>query len=256
MDGKNLKLLIVVLMVATGLTGLAVAQFSKPGNSESQPTRSSTARETSALVMTTAPTEQVVETTIPRREQATIRMPQGSYIKEVDVAPYGRGRIVWTYKNEMVFGEIECDVMGATIKIATEAEIALSRNGTIFGLVNSIRISDIRFGGDHFGGDLAAASEYAKFLPLVEPLINELITDLPFSYQFRVHGDTLTILNFRTLLSGPNPLNKLALVGVNIGDEATFLTYFQALGLAMEGTYLRIDENNRPEMGNLPRLRR
>ena len=87
------------------------------------------------------------------------------------------------------------------------------------------------------GGELGDVGMYAKFAKLAEPLINETLTDLPFSYQFRVSGDKLTILNYRTLLAGPNPLGKLGGV-LGGGDNGLgALSYFQAISMAVEGTY-------------------
>ncbi len=87
---------------------------------------------------------------------------------------------------------------------------------------------------------------------LAEPLIAEMFNDLPFSYQFRLVGDRLVILNYRTLLAGPNPLMKVAPLLGNAGDslggiaEATM--YFQMLSTAMEGTYTATDgEDEQPK---------
>lgn len=99
-------------------------------------------------------------------------------------------------------------------------------------------------------------AEYAKFVKLAEPLINEMLTDLPFSYQFRLSGDKLTILNYRALLAGPNPLSKVGgLVG---GGESSFgvLMYFQALGVAMEGSYTAGDAEPRDKPKAKPLIRK
>ena len=171
-----------------------------------------------------------------RRREAVIRMPAGTFVKEVDVPPYGHGRLTWTYEDDRVTGLIEVSVMGVEVELETEAEIAMSRNGTIYGVLNSAKLTHFRLPD---GQDLGELREYLTFLPVAEPLITEVLTDLPFSYQCRVSGDRLVIQNFRALLAGPNPLGKagaLALdeVGVVVGG-------FQAIGVAVEGTYTNAD---------------
>ena len=83
---------------------------------------------------------------------------------------------------------------------------------------------------------------------MAEPLLNETLTDLPFSYQFRISGDKLTILNFRARLAGPNPLGKLGgLAGKD--DSLAVVSYFQVLGAAVEGTYTasEVEHHDQPK---------
>src|SRR5262249_39971148 len=126
-------------------------------------------------------------------------------------------------------------VMGVEFEVHTEAEFSLSNNGTIYGILTGAKIVHLKFSPD---GELGELAEYAALWPLFEPMISEMLTDLPFSYQFRVQGDRLVIANFRALLAGPNPLGKVGgLVAPGRGDEALeILSYFQALALVMEGT--------------------
>src|SRR5262249_5365094 len=79
----------------------------------------------------------------------------------------------------------------------------------------------------------------------LEPLFNEVMMDLPFSYQFRVQGDRLVISNYRILLAGPNPLRKLG--GIAAGREAfAALALFQALATTIEGTYTNTESKDKP----------
>jgi hypothetical protein len=95
------------------------------------------------------------------------------------------------------------------------------------------------------GDEFAELQRFAGLWPALEPLINEVLLDLPFSYQFRVQGDRLVISNFRILLAGPNPLGKLG--GLTAHDkEFAVLAYFQALGTALEGTYTAAGAPERP----------
>ena len=181
-----------------------------------------------------------------KRREAIIRLPIGTYTKDVDVPPYGAGRVTWTYEEERVLGVIEASVMGFELEIHTEAEYALSGNGTIFGLLTGFKIAHFKF---PVQGELAEFGQYAAFWPLIEPMVTEFFTDMPFSYQFRLSGDRLSITNYRALLAGPNPFGKAgaALALNDSGDGlGTILAAFQAFGLAMEGNYTLADE--KPEV--------
>ena len=183
-----------------------------------------------------------------RRREAVIRLPVGTYVKEVDVPPYGAGRVTWTYEEDRVLGVIEGSVMGVEFEVHTEAEFSLSSNGTIYGILTGTKIVHLKFSPE---GELGVLAEYGALWPLFEPMIAEMLTDLPFSYRFRVQGDRLVISNFRALLAGPNPLGKVGgLVAPAGGGHAIeLLSYFQALALVMEGTYTAGDakENEQPK---------
>jgi RNA polymerase sigma factor (sigma-70 family) len=178
-----------------------------------------------------------------RRREAVIRLPAGTFVKEVDVTPYGSCRITWTYDDDRVTGLIEGSGMGAEVDLATEAEFSLSSNGTIYGLLTSVRLNRLRLPD---GEPFAELKPFVGLWPAVEPLITEVTTDLPFSYQFRLQGDRLVISNFRMLLAGPNPLGKVG--GVLAAGEAGgfVLAGFQVLGTAVEGTYTVADEKEKP----------
>jgi RNA polymerase sigma factor (sigma-70 family) len=188
-----------------------------------------------------------------RRREAVIQLPVGTFVKEVEAAPYGSGRLTWTYEEERVLGLIEASVMGVEVELATEAEYALSSNGTIYGLLTSVRLNHVRLPD---GEPFAQVKPFVGLWPAVEPLVSEVLTDLPFSYRFRVQGDRLIISNFRILLAGPNPLGKLggmAAAGGGSGNEAfAALAAFQALGTALEGTYTSPDSKEKPAPGKRP----
>ncbi len=186
-----------------------------------------------------------------RRREAVIRLPIGTFVKEVDAAPYGSGRLTWTYDEERVLGLIEGSVMGFEFELATEAEYSLSSNGTIYGLLTSVRLNHVRLPD---GEEFAELRPFAGLWSAVEPLVNEVLVDLPFSYQFRVQGDRLVISNFRILLAGPNPLGKLGglAAGSGQGEAFAFLAYFQALGTALEGTYIAPDGKEKPAPNKRP----
>ncbi|HEY7156494.1 MAG TPA: RNA polymerase sigma factor [Gemmataceae bacterium] len=189
--------------------------------------------------------------TIGRRREAVIRLPSGTFTKEIEAAPYGSGRLTWTYEDERVLGLIEGSVMGFQFELATEAEYSLSSNGTIYGLITSARLNRLRVPD---GEEYAELKPFIDLWPAVEPLINDVLTDLPFSYQFRVQGDRLIISNFRILLAGPNPLGKAGglLAADSSHNEFVILACFQALGTALEGTFTAPDAHEKATPSKLP----
>jgi RNA polymerase sigma factor (sigma-70 family) len=183
-----------------------------------------------------------------RRREAVIRLPAGTFVKEVEVEPHGFGRVTWTYKEDQVVGLIEASVLGCEVELATEAEVSLSKNGTVYGLLTGVQLNRFRLP--------PVLGELQPFVGLVnaaEPLINESLMDVPFSYQCRLSGDRLTITNFRILLAGPTPLWKLAsLLGDKEKELILPLAAFQALGTAIEGTYTPPDAKEKPARKRLP----
>jgi hypothetical protein len=212
--------------------GAAEARPPAPAVEESKPVKAESAR--------TAPAGS-------RRREAVIKVPSGTFVKDMDVGGYGSGRLTWTFEEDRVIGLIEANVMGVEVELRTEAEFSLSSTGTIYGIITHVELTHLKIGGGALGllGEAGGIGEYVKLVKLAEPLLIEMLTDLPFSYQFRVNGNKLTILNFRTLLAGPNPLGKLGGI-VGGGDSGlAVLSYFQAIGVAMEGTYTADGGENR-----------
>jgi hypothetical protein len=186
-----------------------------------------------------------------RRREAVIRLPVGTFVRTVNAPPWGSGRLTWTYEDERVLGHVEGSVKGVEFEVTTEAEYSLSSTGTIYGLLTGVQVHHLQLPDDQ---DFAELRPLAGLLPAAEPLINEVLLDLPFSYQFRVQGDRLVISNFRMLLAGPNPLGKLGgLMAQGRGLEP--LAYFQALGAAVEGTYTASDGKEPPPLSRRRSLR-
>jgi RNA polymerase sigma factor (sigma-70 family) len=245
---NRLKYVALAALVAIGLAGYGVRQWvaasDDQGNgrwSMNDPTdkRAGNSRPSAAPKENPRADDSKPGPTARRRE-AIIRVPSGTFVREIDAPAYGSGRLTWTYEEERVLGLIEGTVMGFEFELATEAEYSLSSNGTIYGLLTSVRLNHLRLPQDERFGDLNA------FVAAAEPLVNDVLLDLPFSYQFRLQGDRLVISNFRCLLAGPNPLGKVGglMANGNSGFEA--LVYFQALGAAIEGTYTVPDGRDRP----------
>ena len=181
-----------------------------------------------------------------RRREAVIRLPVGAFAKEVDAAPHGFGRLTWSYEDERVTGHLEGSALGGEIDLSIEAEYSLSSSGTIYGLITAFRVNHLKLPD---GEDFAELKPYLGLWSAVEPLVNDVMIDLPFSYQFRVQGDRLVISNFRMLLAGPNPFGKLggilAANGSGNQEVLVVLSCFQALGTAIEGTYATVDSKEK-----------
>jgi RNA polymerase sigma factor (sigma-70 family) len=172
-----------------------------------------------------------------RRREAVIRLPAGTWVKEFEAPQYGSGRITWKYEDDRVTGLIEGSGMGGEFELATEAEISLSRHGTVYGVLTSVKLNRLKLPEME---ELADLKPFVGLWPAVEPLLSEVMTDLPFSYQCRVSGDRLVINTFRMLLCGPNPLGKVGALIVGGNKELAPLGFFQALAI-VEGSYTAAD---------------
>ncbi len=257
----RVKYLVLAALLVVGLTGFGIGHWASASNGakdERQSLRNDADPRAAVRLPRAAVKEKEVEdpppaqaaknekaneapTGVPgRRREAIIRLPVGTFTKEVDAAPYGHGRLTWTYEEDRVVGLIEASVMGGEIELATEAEYALSSNGTIYGLITGIRLNHLRLPDNE---EFAELKQFTGLWSAVEPLVTETLIDMPFSYQFRVQGDHLVITNFRILLAGPNPLGKLG--GLFEKDLGLVHAGFQALGVALEGTYTSGDANER-----------
>ena len=256
MTWNKLRLVLAVLMVATGVGGFALGQWGTDKADKRKADPIQTAAEKPQPAKADDPKVAKADDPKPatgRRKEAVIKVPTGTFVKDIDVAAYGSGRIAWTFEEERILGKIEANLPvlgGVEYELVTEAEYSLSGNGTIYGVVTGVKVTHLKI-----PAELKGSGEVAALLPLAEPLLNEVLTDLPFSYQFRLVGDRLTILNYRALLAGPNPLGKVGAV-VGGGHEFAPLVYFQAFGAAMEGTYTAGDAEPREQPKKKPVIRK
>ena len=237
---NKLQVLAIVAMIATGLGAFLLGQWASADGPR---------KTVEAATATAQPGKpNADEPPVPAgRREAVIRMPVGTFVKEVEVQPYGSGRITWTYENDRVRGHIALAGMGAEVELATEAEISMASNGTIYGIVTGFKVTHVKLPAE-MKGEFAGV-DLVKAWPLVEPLVNDVMTDLPFSYSFRIVGDRLTILNYRILLAGPNPLGKLGGLATGKSNDAlAAIAYFQAIGTAIEGSYTATDPDKEKEI--------
>jgi hypothetical protein len=143
--------------------------------------------------------------------------------------------------------------MGGELEFTTEAEISMASTGTIYGVLTGFEVTKIKLPPE-MKAELGGV-DLVKAWPLVEPIVNDVMTDLPFSYTVRQKSDALTIQHFRVLLAGPNPLGKLgALFAASQHNEAgaAVLGYFQAIGTALEGTYSQAESDKEPTKKGRP----
>jgi hypothetical protein len=239
------KYVALAALLAVGLAGFGIRHWASasdgPGKAKPHVEEGDPRTAKDAGDKETAKAEDARPAAPGRRREAVIRLPAGTFVKEVDVASYGSARLTWTYEEERVLGVIEGSVMGVEFELATEAEYALSSNGTIYGLITGVRLNHLRLPeGEMF----AEIKPFIGLWPAVEPLVTEMLTDLPFSYRFRVQGDRLILSNFRILMSGPNPLGKVG--GIALGEAGIAVTAMQALGTALEGTYYTPEAKDKP----------
>jgi RNA polymerase sigma factor (sigma-70 family) len=256
MTWTKVRVLVAVLMLTIGLGGFALGQWAtdKPKKADAAGEKVAVAPPKADEAAPTKPAKpDEGKPAAGRRREAVIKLPTGTFVKEVEVAPYGSGRLSWTFEDERILGKIEASipVMGIDLELHTEAEYSLSSNGTIYGVVTGVKVVTLKVNDAILGGGKGEAEEFKMILGMVklaEPLIAEMFTDLPFSYQFRLSGDRLVILNYRTLLAGPNPLMKIAPLldgaGDTLGGLAEATMYFQVLSTAMEGTYTATDPDD------------
>jgi hypothetical protein len=229
-DMRHSRIFVAIVVAIVAVVGLGILN-----TDSSRPSVTAQVAAPSPEALKAAPTT-------VRRQEAIVRLPVGAFVKEIDGAEWGSGRLTWTFEDDRVTGLIQGSVMKVDFEAATDAEISLSSSGTIYGLLTGFRINRLRFPKE---GEFADLAKYEGLWQLLEPLINDVAIDCPFSYQFRLRDDRLTITNFRMLAAGPNPLGKLG--GLLAKDEnLQFLSYCQILSTAMEGTYLAGNSKEKP----------
>ncbi len=194
---------------------------------------------------------------VAKPEPALVReapraLPSGTFVKEFDVEPYASGSLTWTYDGDRVGGviEVSAPIVGGEVELETDSELSVSSHGVIYGVINAVRLNRLRLPPDLAAEFKVGPGAYS----VIEPLVNDALVDVPFSYQCRAQGERITISNYRILLSGPNPLGKLG--GLALGGEGAILAYFQAVGTAIEGTYTRADGKPAPKRKPMRAARR
>jgi RNA polymerase sigma factor (sigma-70 family) len=245
------KRLVLALLLIAGLAGFGIYQWGLAADGRDKEAK---LRTEVAPGQEPARGDDTHPGPLGRRRAVVIRLPAGTFTKDVEAPPYGSGRSTWTYEDDRLLGHLEGTVLGVEFDVSVEAEYSLSSTGTIYGLITAFRVNHVRLPDDQ---------KFADFKPFLdawsalEPLVNDLMLDLPFSYQFRVQGDRLVISNFRMLLAGPNPLGKLGGIVANGPNELfAALSYFQVLSTALEGTFTASDGKAAPPPRKRPGLQK
>jgi hypothetical protein len=178
-----------------------------------------------------------------RRREAVLTMPRGTFAKTFAVEPFCKGRLVWTYEDDRVSGTIECEseIAGISAELAIESEVAMSSSGVVFGVISAVRLTEFKMNPQLLAGmtENMPLKIGPQLYPLIEPIVNDLLVDMPFSYHCRVRGDRITISNARIGPSGP--IAKYAMV-----VAPQIAGPIQAPALALEGTYTRVVEKEGP----------
>ena len=243
------KMSVVVAIVMAGMIGVVADRWlvaSPPIDAkDSSPVAAPPAKPRSATPVSVATESPVIAPV--RKTDVVLRLPVGTYTKEIEAAPYGSGRITWTYTDDnRVLGRVVVSMMGVELDFSTEADIAMASTGTVYGVLTEVSLNKVRV----VGSELAELQAYAGFASLAEPLIGDFLVDLPFSYRCQVSGDRLVIRNFRTLLAGTNPVARLGPLAGEMGEIGGFLMYFQAINVVLEGTYRSSDASPTDKVGS------
>lgn len=237
---KKLKVVLALGAVIVLGTGFVVGQWA---SAEDAPKSKFTDRTEAVRNEVPPKPEPSKPASTEKRREVVFRFPAGTYVKEFDAEPFGSGRLTWTYEDDRVSGAIELgsQQFGVSLELAIESEISMSRHGTIYGVINNVRVTQFKVNPEMLGLKNFPVKIGPGLYSFIEPLMNDILVDLPFSYHCRVEGNRMTISNYRILLSGSNLFGKL---GWMLTTDSAIQAYsmFQALGASMEGTYQLTDE--------------
>jgi hypothetical protein len=242
---NKMKYVALAALLAVGLAGIGARHWSMASDAQHNPTALHDGgvgfEATTGMGWSSSPAGEAPPTAGARRREAVIRLPAGTFVKEVDAPPYGSGRFTWIFEDDRLRGLMEAKVMGVEVEVSFDAEYSLSSNGTIYGLMTGFRLDHLRLPE---GEAFKELQPFVGLWPVVEPLVNDVMIDLPFSFRFAVQGERLVISNFRMLLAGA--LGKggsiAAAMAFDSNDSAAktaagVLLEAQALGVPFEGTY-------------------
>src|SRR5260370_38803836 len=101
---NKMKYMVLAAVLAIGLAGFGIIHWVSASDGQANGRKSLTE---AADGKEAARADDNRMPTPARRREAVIRLPLGAYVKEVDVPPYGSGRLTWTYEEDRVLGLIE-----------------------------------------------------------------------------------------------------------------------------------------------------
>lgn len=159
------------------------------------------------------------------------QLPLGVFTKKMQAGEYGSVSLTWDYRQDgTVHGLIQFTGLGIEFELKTVAEISVSSHGTIYGIITSAKAEKLRFPQDVQEQDTLFA-----FIGVGEGLMNEVMLDMPFSYQYRIVDDQLILHNFRMFVIGNKPFTTY--MSLLQGDYSEMGIYLQFAGSVIEGTY-------------------
>ncbi len=150
MTWTKLRVLVAVLMLTIGVGGFALGQWAT--DKAAKPKADAAGEKVTAPPKAdeAAPTKPAKpdegKPAAGRRREAVIKLPTGTFVKEVEAAPYGSGRLSWTFEDEKILGKIVASLpmFGVDLELHTEAEYSLSSNGTIYGVVTGVKVVTLK----------------------------------------------------------------------------------------------------------------
>src|SRR5262249_37314689 len=144
---------LLAVILFTSLGGLALGQFKLKPADKSGPLTPITPVAAPVAELPPAPPTKTEESkpakvedkpATGRRREADIKVPVGTFVKDMDAGMYGSGRLTWTFDEEKVYGTIEAHVMGVEVELRTEAEFSMSSHGTIYGIVTRVELTHLK----------------------------------------------------------------------------------------------------------------
>ena len=168
MTWSKLRMLVAVLMATVGVGGFALGQWAttKPKAEAAEKGGEKPAVKADDAAPAKPAKADDGKPAVGRRKEAVIKLPTGTFVKEVEVEPYGSGRLTWMFEDEKIIGKIEVSlpVLGVDAELQTEAEYSLSSSGTIYGVVTMMKVVSLKPNASLLGADKESAEKMKAYL--------------------------------------------------------------------------------------------
>ncbi|MEZ6142345.1 MAG: BON domain-containing protein [Zavarzinella sp.] len=149
----------------------------------------------------------------PRPEMQALeprpKMPTGKWIKRFDFKDYGEIKIILENREEDFSANLFVDVGGAYVEIRLTGEYSITRQSVVHGVITSGEIVSIQLPPIP---EIAALNDFTELWKLADPMLNDLMLDLPFSYHWRKVDGKYIISDMKVLFYGL-PTGMMAAMG-------------------------------------------